>query len=138
MKNNTIFKSIGVFNNTFLLRLAVIIILLIHGLGGMFNGGVNQFGNAYLNEMGFAPFGLYIAWAVKISHVVAACCILFQKYIKWASIITIFILVMGIIMVHGQHGWFVVGEGRNGIEFNFLLIFALLTFIFPKGLKKTQ
>lgn len=125
-----------IFNNTFLLRVAVAIILLIHGLGGMFNGGVNQFGNAYLNGVGFAPFGLFIAWAIKVSHVIAAFCLLFEKYIKWASIITIFILIVGIIMVHAEHGWFVVGGGRNGVEFNFLLIFALLTFVFPKGLNR--
>lgn len=138
MKNNTLFESLKIFDNTFLLRLAVAVILLIHGLGGMFNGGVNQFGNAYLNEMGFAPLGLYIAWAIKLSHVAAAVCLLFKKYIKLASIITIFVLIMGIIMVHAQHGWFVVGDGRNGVEFNFLLIFALLTFIFPRGINNSS
>ena len=138
MKNKSIFAAMQVTNSSFLLRFAVVVILLTHGLGGMFNGGVNQFGNDYLNEIGFAPFGLYIAWAIKISHVVAAFCLLFEKYIRWASIITIFILIMGIVMVHGQHGWFVVGGGRNGIEFNFLLIFVMLTFIFPNGLKKSN
>jgi len=36
------------------------IILFIHGIGGMFNNGVNDFGNHFLNEIGFAPFGFYI------------------------------------------------------------------------------
>lgn len=138
MKNNFLFNSLKIHDNTFVLRLAVAVILLVHGLGGMFNGGVNQFGNAYLDSMGFAPFGLYIAWAIKISHVVAAFCLLLEKYVKLASLITIFILAVGIIMVHGQHGWFVVGDGRNGIEFNFLLIAALLACMFPKGFKKTR
>jgi putative oxidoreductase len=39
-------------------------------------------------------------------------------------------------MIHGREGWFVVGGGRNGMEFNFLLIFALLTLMFPHGLRK--
>jgi len=42
----------------------------------------------------------------------------------------------GIIMIHGAHGWYVVGGGSNGVEFNFLLIFSFLTFLFPEGLVK--
>ena len=122
------------FNNNFFIRFAVAVILLVHGIGGMFNGGVNDFGNLYLNQIGFAPLGLPIAWAIKISHVVTAFCLLLQKYIKVAAIITIFILIMGIILVHFKEGWFVVGGGRNGVEFNFLLIFALLSIMYPNGI----
>ena len=122
------------FNKIFFIRFAVAVILLVHGLGGMFNGGVNDFGNLYLNQIGFAPLGLPIAWAIKISHVVTAFCLLLQKYIKVAAIITIFILIMGIILVHFKEGWFVVGGGRNGVEFNFLLIFALLSIMYPNGI----
>lgn len=126
-------------NNTFPLRLAVSIILLVHGLGGMFNNGVNDFGNYFLAPAGFGALGLPLAWAIKISHVAAAVCLMTEKFIKPACIITIIILIAGIIMVHGKEGWFVVGGGRNGIEFNFLLIFALLTIMFPKGfIKQTQ
>jgi putative oxidoreductase len=104
----------------------------------MFNNGVNDFGNLFLNQIGFAPLGVPIAWAIKISHVVAAFCLLFQKYIKPASIITIFILIIGIVLVHFKEGWFVVGGGRNGVEFNFLLIFALLSIMFPNGFSKIK
>jgi len=122
--------------NTFLLRLAVTIILLMHSIPGMFNNGINDFGNLYLNETGFAPLGIPLAWAIKLSHVVAAVCLLLNKYVKPAAIITILILITGIIMVHFKEGWFVVGGGRNGVEFNFLLIIVLLTLIFPNGLKR--
>lgn len=125
-------------NNTFLLRLAVAIILLAHGIPGMFDGSITEFGTLYLNSKGFAPLGVPIAWAIKLSHVVAAGCLLFEKYIKLASLITIFILVIGIIMVHFKEGWYVVGGGRNGMEFKFLLIFVLLAIMFPNGFKKTN
>jgi putative oxidoreductase len=124
------------FNSTFLLRLAVAIILLMHSIPGMFNNGVNDFGNLYLNQIGFAPLGLPLAWAIKLSHVVCAFCFLFEKYLKWAAIVTIVVLVMGIVLVHFKEGWFVVGGGRNGVEFNFLLIVVILTLMFPNGLKK--
>lgn len=123
-------------NNTFLLRLAVAIILLAHGIPGMLDGSINGFGNLYLNQVGFAPLGVPIAWAIKLSHVVAAFCLIFEKYVKLASIITILVLISGIIMIHYEEGWFVVGGGRNGMEFNFLLIVVLLAIMFPNGLKK--
>ena len=127
MKNSTIFR------NLFLLRFPVAVILLVHGIAGMFNNGVNDFGNLYLNEVGFAPMGLYLAWAIKLSHVFCAVCLLLNKLIKISCIISIFIFIMGIILVHFKEGWFVVGGGFNGVEFNFLLIFVLLAIMFPNA-----
>jgi putative oxidoreductase len=121
--------------NTFLLRFSLAIIFLAHSVFGMFDGGINAFGNLYLNQIGFAPLGVYLAWAIKLSHLGSAMCFLLNKYIRPAAVITIFILVMGIVMIHFKEGWFVVGGGRNGMEFNFLLIFVLLSLVFPNGLK---
>ena len=120
--------------NTLILRLALAVIMIMHGIPGMFDNGVNDFGNMYLNQVGFAPFGLVLAWLIKISHVATAILLLMNKYIKIASIVTIFILLVGIYMIHFQVGWYVVGGGRNGMEFNFLLIFAFLTLIYPNGI----
>ena len=120
--------------NTLLLRLALAVIMIMHGIPGMFDNGVNAFGNMYLNQVGFAPFGLVLAWLIKISHVATAILLLMNNYIKIASIVTIFILLVGIYMIHFQEGWYVVGGGRNGMEFNFLLIFAFLTLIYPNGI----
>ena len=122
-------------DRTFLLRAAVAIILLTHSLPSIFTGDVNVFGEQYLNEVGFAPLGVPIAWAVKLSHVVAAVLLVLNRYIKPAAIVTILILLMGIIMVHFKEGWFVVGGGRNGMEYNFLLICALVYIMYPNGFK---
>lgn len=111
---------------TLWLRISVAIILFTHSIPGMFDGGINAFGNLYLNEIGFAPFGLALAWAIKLSHVVCAVLLLLNKQILLACLTTIAILIMGIIMVHFREGWFVVGGGRNGVEYNFLLIAVLV------------
>jgi putative oxidoreductase len=121
-----------IMNSNLILRIAVAIILLSHGIPGMFNNGINDFGNLYLNQVGFAPVGLYLAWAIKLSHVAAAILLLLNKYVKWAGTITILILIAGIVMVHYPEGWFVVGGGRNGMEYNFLLIAVLLAIMFAK------
>jgi putative oxidoreductase len=119
-----------IYNSTIILRVAVAIILLVHSIPGIFNNGINDFGKLYLNEIGFAPLGVPIAWAIKISHILAAGCLIFNRYIKLASIVTILVLIMGIILVHFKEGWFVVGGGKNGVEFNFLLICVLLYLMF--------
>ncbi len=123
-------------NGNLLLRIAVSIILLTHSIFGMFNNGINDFGNLFLNQIGFAPFGVALAWSIKLSHVVAAVLLLLNKYVKLAGFVTIFVLLMGIILVHFKEGWFVVGGGRNGVEYNFLLIVVLLAIMFPNGFKK--
>ena len=127
-----------IFEKTFLLRFAVAVILIMHSIPGMFNNGISEFGKFYLNEVGFSPIGVPLAWAIKLSHVACAVLFLLNRFIKPACIITILILITGIFMVHLKEGWFVVGGGRNGIEFNFLLIFVLLTILFPDGFFKKQ
>lgn len=109
-----------------LLRVAVAIILLTHSVFGIFDGGINAFGEHYLNQVGFAPVGIPLAWAIKLSHIACAVLLVMNRYINWAAILTILILIMGIIMVHGKEGWFVVGGGRNGVEYNVLLICVLI------------
>ena len=123
-------------NSTFLLRTAVAIILLTHSLPSIYTGDVNNFGNLYLNTVGFAPVGVPLAWAIKLSHVAAAICLLLDKFIKPASIVTISILLVGIVMVHFKEGWYVVGGGRNGWEYNFLLIVVLVSIMYPHGMKR--
>ncbi|MEW5677290.1 DoxX family membrane protein [Flavobacterium enshiense] len=120
--------------STLLLRISVAVILIMHCVPGMFNNGIYDFGKLYLDTMGFAPFGLAIAWTIKLSHLITAVLLLLNRYLKLAGWVTIFILVVGIFMVHLPDGWYVVGGGRNGVEFNFLLIFVLLAIMYPNGI----
>ena len=120
---------------TLVLRLTLAAVFFMHGIPSIFTGAVNNFGNLYLNEAGFAPIGLPLAWMIKLSHVACAVLLILNRYIRVAALITIPILVAGIIMIHAAEGWFVVGAGRNGVEFNVLLIGVLvyLVIINKKG-----
>jgi putative oxidoreductase len=120
----------------FLLKLTLAVTMLAHSVPVMINGGVNAFGRSFLDPAGFAPFGLPLAWAIKLSHVAMAAALVSGRFLKPLGWITISVLVGGIIMVHGREGWFVVGGGRNGVEFNVLLIAAFLTVMYPDGLKR--
>jgi putative oxidoreductase len=118
--------------STQIIRFCLVIILIMHSIPGMLDGGVNAFGKMYLDEQGFAPYGIYLAWAIKLSHVINAITLIINKYNFWPSVATIIVLVVGIFMVHLPDGWFVVGGGRNGIEYNFLLIGCFLAVIISK------
>lgn len=120
---------------TLILRIALAAVFFMHGIPSIFTGAVNNFGNQYLNQVGFAPIGLPLAWAIKLSHVACAILLILNRYIRLAAFVTIPILVAGIIMIHAAEGWYVVGGGRNGVEFNVLLISALvyLAIINKKG-----
>jgi putative oxidoreductase len=111
---------------TLVLRIALAAVFFMHGIPSIVTGAVNNFGNHHLNSAGFAPVGLPLAWAIKLSHVACAILLILNRYIRFVAIITIPILVAGIIMIHAAAGWYVVGEGRNGMEFNVLLISVLL------------
>lgn len=120
---------------TLVLRITLAAVFFMHGIPSIFTGAVNNFGNLYLNEAGFAPIGLPLAWMIKLSHVACAVLLILNRYIRVAALITIPILVAGIIMIHAAEGWYVVGAGRNGVEFNVLLIGVLvyLAIINKKG-----
>ena len=119
-------NKILLINNSLMLRIALAVILSVHSIPGMFDGGINAFGNHYLNNIGFSPIGVPLAWLIKISHLLAAILFLINRKVICASIITLPVMIMGIVLIHFHEGWFVVGGGRNGMEFNFLIIFVVI------------
>lgn len=116
----------------FYLRSALSVILLMHSVASIFSGDVNDFGRLYLDTIGFKPFGLYLAWAVKLIHLFSVFLIWSDRFVKIVSISNLFIMVLGIYFVHWKNGWYVVGGGSNGIEFNVLLICCFLQLIYTK------
>jgi putative oxidoreductase len=117
---------------SFFLRFALSVILLMHSVFSIISGDVNNFGLHFLNTIGFSPLGLYLAWSVKLTHLLSVPLLWMDKYLKTVATANITIFVLGIIYVHWQNGWFVVGGGTNGAEFNFLLIFCFLNLMYPE------
>lgn len=114
------------------LRCALSVILLMHSVISIFSGDVNSFGTNYLDTIGFSPVGLYIAWMVKLTHLLSAFLLWADRYIKPVALCNILIFALGIYYIHWENGWFVVGGGTNGVEFNILLIFSFLNLMIPE------
>ena len=107
------------------LRLGVAVLIGVHGFFRVFKGTVPDFG-AYLSSVGF-PLGTALAWAITLAEITGVLCLATGRFVRWVIPVHLFILVMGIYLVHGREGWFVVGGGRNGMEYSLLLIVALVT-----------
>jgi len=116
----------------FFLRCGLSVILLMHSVISIFSGDVNNFGLLFLDSIGFSPFGLYLAWMIKLVHLASVALIWVDSFIRPVAVCNILIFIFGIYYVHWQNGWFVVGGGTNGIEFNVLLICSFLQLMFSE------
>lgn len=101
-----------------LIRFACAGNLLVHGVTRLANGGVNPF-DSYLAGHGFPPF---TAWVITGFEIVASIMIIVGKWVAPLCVAFIVELGTGIFLLHRHEGWFVVGGGRNGMEYSVLLI----------------
>ncbi len=117
-----------------MLRIAVGLMLAAHGVSRLQEGTVNGFGE-FLDSKGFM-IGPAIAWFLTIFEIVGGLLMAAGVLVQWMAIVFIIELVMGIILVHAQNGWFVVGRTAGGIEYSVLLVLVLLT-VAASAKKKT-
>jgi putative oxidoreductase len=110
-----------------ILRIVLAILLGIHGIYRGWTGGAKFFG-IYLTEAGF-PLGSVIAWSITVFEVIGMIALLWRRQVIPVALGFIFILSAGILLVHAKEGWFVVGGGRNGMEYSVLLIASLIALI---------
>ncbi len=106
------------------IRIAVAVLLAAHGWTRLIVGGVVPFGE-WLTEKGF-PVGFLIASGITALEILGTPPLAFRKFVFPLTMAYSGVLLMGIVMVHAPEGWFVVGNGRNGMEYSVLLILCLL------------
>jgi putative oxidoreductase len=106
-------------------RVAIAILVFIHGAfrASHWDPYVTGFGE-WLSSIGF-PQGFYWAAAVTVYELIAPLFILARRYVTLACIGHIGIIALGAALVHYPDGWFVVGAGRNGMEYSVLLLAGL-------------
>ena len=106
-----------------LVRVAVAAVFFIHGAYRLLTGGYLPFGD-WLSAIGF-PVG--VAWAVAVTaiEVLGAPLLAAGRFVTPLAGYFILQTALGIWLVHRTNGWFVVGGGRNGMEYSVLLIVLL-------------
>lgn len=107
-----------------IIRIFLAATMIIHSVARINAGGVAPFGE-FLTATGF-PLGFYIAWGITIFELGGGIVLAAGFLVPLIAVIFAFQLIMGIILVHAENGWFVVGLGRNGMEYSVLLIVSFL------------
>jgi putative oxidoreductase len=108
-----------------LVRIGVAALIFIHGAfrASHWDPYVTGFGE-WLGSQGF-PEGFYWAVAVTLYELIAPWCIIARRFVTLACFGHIVIVGLGAVLVHYPAGWFVVGAGRNGMEYSVLLLICL-------------
>ena len=107
-----------------LVRFGVAGLLLVHGLYRATTGGVAGFGE-FLSAQGL-PAGEGVAWLLTLVEILGT-----PLLAAGVAVVPLALwfggeLLGGILLVHRHEGWFVVGGGRNGVEYSCFLILALV------------
>lgn len=106
-----------------IIRIAVAGNMIIHGITRLSLGTVSNF-DGYLSSLGFPP---YTAWGITFFEILGGAAMIAGKWVTPISIIFCIQLLTGIILIHFNEGWFVVGAGRNGMEYSVLLIICFIS-----------
>jgi putative oxidoreductase len=111
-------------------RIAVAAMFVIHGVARVMHNAVSPFG-PFLESHGL-PFGLAWAWAVTLLEIVGGALLAMGRYTAPLAAYFIIQTALGIWWVHWKAGWFVVGLGRNGMEYGVLIIACLVAVLLGK------
>ena len=107
-----------------MLRMLMGLIFMAHAIARLANYSLPGFGE-FLDSKGF-PFGFYLAWTITLFELLGGLMMFVRKFVKAFCIGEIIILLTGMILVHWQNGWFVVGMTLGGIEYSVVLIVVLV------------
>lgn len=107
-----------------LLRIGISVIMMAHGFQRLYYGTVGDFGG-FLNTVGF-PFGTALAWCITIFELTGGFLLALGLFTRWISLLWMIVISSGIILVHAQNGWYVVGPSTGGVEYSFLILICLI------------
>lgn len=112
-----------------LLRGVLGFIFITHGIARLYYNSVGDFGE-FLSANRII-LGEVIAWIITIGEILGGLFLLIGYKAQYVVIFHFFVIASGIVLVHFEHGWFVVGHGSNGIEYSLLILLVLL-FIYSR------
>jgi len=107
-----------------ILRVVTGLLLAAHGSIRMYAGTVGDFGG-FLHSKGL-PAGTAIAWTLTLVEILGGILLAAGLFRRWLAAFFIIELLAGIVLVHAQNGWFVVGYQSGGVEYSVLLIVCLV------------
>ncbi len=111
-----------------ILRIMLGVIFVAHGAAKMFGDGGPGAAAGFLGSLG-VPVPILASWVVTLLEFVGGMFLIVGLFVLPAAILLAIHLLLGIILVHAQSGFYVIGPGAGGVEFNLLLIAGLLSML---------
>lgn len=109
-----------------ILRVVLGVIFVAHGAPKLF-GGVGDFAG-FLGSLGVPLSGLF-AWVVTFLEFFGGILLIAGFLVTPVALLLGVHMLTGIILVHAGNGFYVIGPGQGGVEFNLLIISGLLAMI---------
>ncbi len=109
-----------------ILRAVLGIIFITHGWPKLMDGASGA--AEFFGAIGIPLPGLS-AWLITLLEVFGGLALVLGFVVPVFAVLFIIHMLVGILLVHLPEGWFVVGPGTGGAEFNVLLIAGLLSLI---------
>ena len=107
-----------------LIRVVLAALMFVHGSARISYGIVDDFGG-FLGSHGI-PLGFFVAWGITLFEIIGSVLLAVGSYTWLIALLFAVELAVGVALVHWKEGWFVVGAGRNGMEYSALLITSFL------------
>lgn len=104
-------------------RLLVALLIGVHGWYRFSAGTSPEFGDWLASR--HVPLPHVIAWGITFGEIIGSACLAIGVCVRPFALLLMAIYIAGVIMIHAAEGWFVVGAGRNGMEYSVLLIASL-------------
>jgi putative oxidoreductase len=110
-----------------IVHIVVALVLMVHPFFRIVEGEVGGFGE-FLSSVGL-PLGVAVAWLITLGTFLGSVAMIAERLVVPGCIAHLIVLIVGIPMEHARHGWFVVGGGRNGMEYSVTLIACLVAIL---------
>lgn len=123
MRNDAINPGIGLA----ILRVVTGVIFVAHGGHKLFVSGVDPVAG-FLGQLG-VPLATVSAWGITLLEFFGGLALIAGLVVTPVAVLLIVHMLTGIVLVHASNGFYVVGPGQGGVEFNLLLIAGLSTLI---------
>jgi putative oxidoreductase len=109
-----------------ILRVVLGVVYVTHGLPKLMGGAAATAG--YLGQLGF-PVPALFAWIVALLETFGGLALIAGFLVRPVALLFVVEMSLGILLVHAKVGWYVIGPGTGGAEFNTVLIAALLALV---------
>lgn len=109
-----------------ILRVVLGVVYITHGLPKLMGGAEATTG--LLARLGF-PIPLAFAWVVTLLETFGGLALIVGFLVRPVAALFVIEMLLGIILLHARAGWYVIGPGTGGAEFNVVLVAALLSLL---------